>query len=111
MPSLSDTISAAKQGAQGASVSDSITNIEGWQDTLSGIGSPEAQAIVDDLESLKTELSADTIDGQAIGGLIARLGQQTMAIADSAGGANAGEIRELGQALLASAEAQGAPTA
>lgn len=107
MPDIGETIQTIKQGVKNATISGAISNIEGWERTLQDVDG--AETVVQDLGDLKTELQADTLDGEAIRGLIMKLGQGTMDVAKSAGGSKASQIQQLGQALTQAAQNDGAP--
>ena len=93
------TIEAIKKGAQDFAVDKAITNIEGWEDYLSKHDHEGVKKVVTDLGKLKHLLSADSVDGEAVKKLVAKLGKETVAVAGSEENANATHIRELGKAL------------
>ena len=71
-----------------------VSNIDGWIAQLAG---NEAFApTVEGLETLKTQLTTDPLDGAAIGQTLSMLGEQTTA---AAGGD--GALEQLGSALSA----------
>lgn len=69
-----------------------VGNIDAWIGTLSEI--PEASGVVEGLQTLKTQLTTDPLDGNAIGETLSSLGEQTTAVAgDDA------SLQQLGSAL------------
>ncbi|MEL6615935.1 MAG: hypothetical protein AAFQ43_09365 [Bacteroidota bacterium] len=68
--------------AEGLTAMDPATavgNIDAW---IAALGdNPDAAGVVADLETLKGQLTADELDGAAIGGTLSSLGEQTTAVA------------------------------
>ncbi|OZC03388.1 hypothetical protein [Rubricoccus marinus] len=69
-----------------------VANIDSWIAKLSDV--PEASGVVEGLQTLKTQLTTDPLDGAAIGATLSSLGEQTTA---AAGGDAA--LEQLGAAL------------
>ena len=105
MPQFGATIKHLQEGVKGFTVSAAVKNIEGWEATLEKVETPGAKGVVRDLEALKKLLHADSIDGDAVKKLLAKLGKETVALAGKADSKNADSVRKLGEALNTSAEA------
>lgn len=104
MPQFDATIKHIKDGVKSFTVSAAVKNIEGWEATLEKVEQPAAKAIIKDLESLKTHLKAEKINGGQIKKLVLKLGKETVAIANKSDGKNAEKIKALGEALTQAAE-------
>ncbi len=85
--------------ASSPSRSKSDENIEGWEDYLSKHGYEGVKRVVQDLGKLKELLAAKELDGEAIKGLVQKLGKETVAVAGKEETASAKHIKELGEAL------------
>lgn len=107
MPQFDSTIKHIAEGVQGFTVAAATKNIEGWAATLEKVDSPAAKAIIKDLEALKKHLHADTLNGEAIRKLVAKLGTETIAIAKKIEGKGTEKIQALGEALSHAAEQHG----
>ena len=83
----------------GASVDAAVANIEAWQERLRGAGDDSLTAVADQLESLKTELQAETPDSAAIGTLLTDLAQATEQAAQGATGDTAQQLSDLASQL------------
>ena len=104
MPQFDSTIKHIKDGVKSLSISAATKNIEGWEATLEKIDAPGVKTIVKDLESLKKQLHAKELDGEAIRKLVAKLGKETVTLAGKADSKNADKVRALGEALSGAAE-------
>jgi hypothetical protein len=104
MPQFDSTIKHISDGVKSFTVAAATKNIEGWEATLEKVDSPAAKAIVKDLEALKKALHAETLNGEAIRKLVAKLGKETVAIAKKTEGKGAEKIQALGAALSHAAE-------
>lgn len=107
MPQFAATIKHITEGLTGYTISAAVKNIEGWETMLKDVETPGAKTIVKDLENLKKHLHAETLDGPAIGKLVAKLGKETVALAKHGEGEQASKIHSLGEALGAAAEKLG----
>lgn len=74
-----------------------VANIDGWIAQLEG--NADAAPVVENLQTLKTQLTTDPLDGAAIGATLMTLGEQTTA---AAGGDTA--LEQLGAALTSAGE-------
>ncbi len=104
MPQFDSTIKHIKDGVKGFTVAAATKNIEGWEATLEKVEAPGVKTIIKDLESLKKQLHAKELNGEAIRKLIAKLGKETVAIAGKTEGKSAEKIKALGEALTGAAE-------
>ncbi len=80
-PTLESTIEALEGGVENLPLDAALSNIEGWQTTLSDAGLTD---VADELGQLATALQADPVDQDEVGGLLLSLGAQTTAAADNA---------------------------
>ena len=103
MPQFAATIKHIGEGVKGFTITAAVKNIEGWEDTLGKIEAPGAKGIVRDLERLKKLIQAETIDGDAVKALVAKLGKETVTIAGKAESRNADKVKQLGEALSSAA--------
>lgn len=104
MPQFDATIKQFKDGVKSFAIAAAVKNIEGWEATLEKVEGTGAKSVIHDLESLKKQLQAKELDGEAIKKLIAKLGRETVAIAGKTEGENARKIKSLGEALTSASE-------
>ena len=64
-----------------------VSNIDTWISTLSGMDGTDQ--LVSDLNSLKTELTAETVDGPAVSELLSNLASETREVGNGNAGLNA----------------------
>jgi hypothetical protein len=93
------TLHAIQQGAKSFTVEKAVSNIEGWEEYLSKHEHEGVKKVVQDLGKLKKLLQAEKLDGQAIKGLVNKLGKDTVAVAGESETATSTHIKELGDAL------------
>lgn len=74
-----------------------VANIDSWISTLEG--NPDAAPVVENLRTLRTQLTTTPLDGAAIGQTLSTLGEQTTSVA---GGDTA--LEQLGSALSSAGE-------
>lgn len=103
MPQFAATIKHIEEGVKGFTISAAVKNIEGWEETLGKVEAPGAKGIVRDLERLKKLIQAESIDGDAVKTLVAKLGKETVTLADKAESRNAERAKQLGEALASAA--------
>ena len=84
-PSLDETLGLLENGITNAPLDAALTNIGNWQVVLEGSEDAALQDIGAQLGELATALQADTIDAQAVGGLLTSIGQGTITAGESAG--------------------------
>ena len=104
MPQFDATIKHIKDGLKGFTIAAATKNIEGWEATLEKVEAPGVKTIIKDLESLKKQLHAKELNGEAIRKLIAKLGKETVTIAGKTEGKSAEKVKALGEALSSAAE-------
>ncbi|MDB5317091.1 MAG: hypothetical protein JWO26_838 [Rhodospirillales bacterium] len=104
MPQFGSTIKRVQDGVKGFTISLAVTNIEGWEATLSKMETPGAKGLVRDLERLKKLIQADPINGDKVKELVAKLGKATVTFAGKAKSKNAEKAKQLGEALAKAAE-------
>lgn len=92
------TVDAAEQagGVTSLPVAAALSNIDGWIARLDG--NADAAPVVENLRTLRSQLTASPIDGAAVGRTLTTLGEQTTAVAAGAGGER-GALERLGSAL------------
>ena len=73
--------------------------ISTWRRSLSHSSKPELKEIADNLGELKDALSAGTLDGKQIGGILKTLGKQTSAAAKDADEGYSEGLTRLGKTL------------
>lgn len=77
-----------------------ISLIGAWEQELRQSGQENLESIADDLDALESELMNQPMDGQAIGEIMTRLGEQTAQAAETdAEGATAEQLQQLGNLL------------
>lgn len=103
MPQFAATIKHIEEGVKGFTISAAVKNIEGWEETLGKVEAPGAKGIVRDLERLKKLIQAESIDGDAVKTLVAKLGKETVTLAGKAESRNAEKAKQLGEALASAA--------
>lgn len=105
MPQFDSTIKHLKEGVKGFTVSAAVKNIEGWETTLEKSDLSGAKTIIKDLENLKKHLQADDVNGDQVKKLLAKLGKQTVTLADKTDDPKAEKAKELGNAISAMSDA------
>lgn len=77
-----------------------ISLIGAWQQELRQSGQENLSSIADDLDALESELMNQPMDGQSIGEIMTRLGEQTAQVAETdAEGTMAEQLQRLGNLL------------
>ena len=94
---LQQTLDAASGGLTSIDPTAAASNVRNWASTLQGAGVPGGESLVSDLSTLADRLESGNLDG--VGSLLARIGQVTNSLADSAPAADSEGLRQLGQAL------------
>ncbi|MBC8160032.1 MAG: hypothetical protein H7Z42_02345 [Roseiflexaceae bacterium] len=93
---LDDTIGALQGGLTSISPTAAVSNIDGWQQKLSGLGLTD---VASDLGELKGLLTSGNLDGKKIGAVLTRLGEKTSASASQAPAADMPKLQQLGSML------------
>jgi hypothetical protein len=78
---LDDTIAALEGGLTTLSIDAALRIVRLWEETLRGSDRPELNPLAELLSELHEALSADRLDGPAIGDLLVQLGEETTAAA------------------------------
>jgi hypothetical protein len=94
------TTAAVNQGVRSLAIERAVSEVEGWQKRLEASNDPLLQPIADNLGALKELLTAETLDGGAIGRLLVDLGDQTQAVAVSGKAAPVADRLQLLSQLL-----------
>lgn len=92
------TLSVLGGGLSGLAPESALHSIETWEAELQAVGRPELLNIARDLAALRTHLNGD-LDGNAIGRLLVRLGEQTTTISGQAEDGLQGKLHHLGELL------------
>ena len=87
---LDRTTSSLRDGVRQLGIEAALPIIEGWEERLSGLHSPELAAVAENLATLKSHLSADDFDSDAVGRLLITLGKQVQVVANGPAGTQAG---------------------
>lgn len=95
---LDATLGALQGGLTAVSPAAAVSNIEGWQQKLSGLGLTD---VASDLGELKSLLTSGNLDGKQIGAVLTRLGEKTSASASGAPAAETSKLQQLGSVLSA----------
>lgn len=96
---LESTLNSLQGGITNIAPDAAVSNIDGWISRLEQVGGESTAPIVQGLQSLRGELTASSIDGQAVGGILSQLGQQTSQLAGTVQGATAQQLEQLGSLL------------
>ena len=95
---LDQTLNVLGGGLSGLAPESALHSIEFWESELQATGKPEFNNLARDLAALRTHLTGD-LDGNAIGKLLLRLGQQTTTAAGQAGSGVNAKLHHLGDLL------------
>jgi hypothetical protein len=87
---LDHTISSLRDGIHQLGIEAALPVIEGWEERLSALDSPELAAVAENLAALRSHLSADDFDPDAVGRLLITLGKQVQVVANGPAGTQAG---------------------
>jgi len=94
------TISALRGGVENLTIERALSEIDGWEQKLEESGDPQLAPIAENLRQLRALLTADSLDGAAIGILLSVLGEQVNGVASgSLGESVGGKLRQLGGLL------------
>ena len=74
---IDSTTATLRGGVANLAISSAVGEIELWQQKLEASGDPGLVKIGGDLGRLRDELTAESLDPEAIGSLLGSLGQQT----------------------------------
>ena len=96
---LDRTLNVLSGGLSGLAPESALHSIETWEAELQAAGKPEFTNIARDLAALRTELTGN-LDGNVIGKLLQRLGQQTTTVAGQAGNGTHAKLENLASLLI-----------
>jgi hypothetical protein len=100
------TTNAVNRGLENTKPDKGAHLVEDWETALADLDVPGAKGIARDLAALRKQLERDQPDGERVHGLLHRLGQATVKIADKAE-KNGDKVRALGEALVEAGEESG----
>jgi hypothetical protein len=80
---IDETISILDGGVRNLAMNVALNQIEGWRLRLEASGVPELQPIADGLGRLQNHLTSDEVDAEAVGGILADLGDQVRDLAST----------------------------
>ena len=84
------TVSSLRDGIHQLGIEAALPVIEGWEERLSALDSPELAAVAENLAALRSHLSADDFAPEAVGRLLITLGKQVQVVANGPAGTQAG---------------------
>ena len=87
---LDSTTSSLRDGIRQLGIEAALPVIEGWEERLSALDSPELATISKNLAILRSQLSAHDFDPDAVGRLLITLGKQVQVVANGPAGTQAG---------------------
>jgi hypothetical protein len=87
---LDRTTSSLRDGIRQLGIEAALPIIEGWEERLSSLDSPELAAVAENLAALRSLLSADDFEPNAVGRLLIALGKQVQVVANGPAGTQAG---------------------
>jgi hypothetical protein len=94
------TISALRGGVENLTIERALSEIDDWEQKLEESGDPQLAPIAENLRQLRALLTADRLDGVAIGLLLGVMGEQVDGVASgSLGESVGGKLRQLGGLL------------
>jgi hypothetical protein len=79
-----------REGIRHLGIEAALPVIEGWEERLSVLDSPELAAVAENLATLRRHLSADDSAPDAVGRLLITLGKQVQVVANGPAGTQAG---------------------
>lgn len=96
---LDRTLNVLGGGLSGLAPESALHSIETWEAELQTADKPELTNIARDLAALRAELTGN-LDGNVIGKLLQRLGEQTITVAGQAGDGTHAKLDHLANLLL-----------
>jgi hypothetical protein len=90
---LERTARSLRDGIRKLGIEAALPVIEGWKEKLSSLDNPELAAVTEKLTALRSHLSADDFDPNAVGQLLIDLGKQVQVVANGPAGTQAGMER------------------
>jgi hypothetical protein len=90
---LDRTTRSLRDGIRQLGIEAALPMIEVWEERLSSLDSPELAAVAENLAALRSHLSADDFDPNAVGRLLITLGKQVQIVSNGPAGTQAGMER------------------
>jgi hypothetical protein len=87
---LDRTTRSLRDGIRQLGIEAALPVIEGWEERLSTLNSPELAAVAQNLATLRSHLSADNFDPDTVGRLLITLGKQVQVVSNGPAGTQAG---------------------
>ena len=87
---LDRTIRSLRDGIWQLGIESALPVIEGWEERLSTLDSPELVTVAENLATLRSHLWADDFDPDAVGRLLITLGKQVQVVSNGPAGTQAG---------------------
>ncbi len=84
------TIRSLRDGIRQLGIEAALPVLEGWEERLSSLDSPELAAVAENLAALRSHLSADDFDPNAVRRLLITLGKQVQVVANGPAGTQVG---------------------
>jgi hypothetical protein len=103
---LDRTVRSLQNGVRRLGIEAALPVIEGWEEKLAALDSPELAAVMNNLTALRTHLSADDFDPVAVGQLLLTLGEQVQVVANGPAGTQAGMERLSRLSILLASEGE-----
>jgi hypothetical protein len=103
---LDKTVRSLQNGVGRLGIEAALPVIEGWEEKLAAMDSPELAAVMNNLTTLRTHLSTDDFDPVAVGQLLLTLGEQVQVVANGPAGTQAGMERLSRLSILLASEGE-----
>ena len=87
---LDRTTSSLRDGVRQLGIEAALPIIEGWEERLSALHSPELAAVAKHLTVLRSHVTLDDLDPATVGRLLIALGKQVQVVANGPAGTQAG---------------------
>jgi hypothetical protein len=87
---LDRTTSSLRDGVRQLGIEAALPVIEGWEERLSALDSPELAAVAKHLAVLRSHVTLDDLDPDTVGRLLIALGKQVQVVASGPAGTQAG---------------------
>ena len=87
---LDRTMSSLQDGVRQLGIEAALSVIEGWEERLSALDSPELAAVAKHLAVLRSHVTLDDLDPDTVGKLLIALGKQVQVVANGPAGTQAG---------------------
>ena len=87
---LDRTMSSLQDGVRQLGIEAALPVIEGWEERLSALDSPELAAVAKHLADLRSHVTLDDLDPDTVGRLLIALGKQVQVVTSGPAGTQAG---------------------